>query len=73
MKVNLSHGVNSRGVNSKGCRTGTNHLMTMKGSVAEWSTHWTHNLVSWGSSLALATCWTSSRSSQVQILGKSCK
>ena len=45
MKVNLSHGVNSRGVNSKGCRTGTNHLMTMKGSVAEWSAHWTHNLV----------------------------
>ena len=45
MKVNLSHGANSRGVNSKGCRTGTNHLMTMKGNVAEWSEHWTGNLV----------------------------
>ena len=73
MKVNLSHGANLRGVNSKGCRTGTNHPMTMKGSVAEWSTHWTHNLVGWGSSLALATCWITSLSSQVQMLGKSCK
>ena len=45
MKVNLSHGANSRGVNSKEYRTGTNHPMTMKGSVAEWSEHWTGNLV----------------------------
>lgn len=45
MKVNLSHGANSRGVNSKEYRTGTNHLMTMKGNVTEWSEHWTGNLV----------------------------
>lgn len=70
MKVNLSHWANSRGVNSKECRTGTNHPMTMKGSVAEWSAHWTHNLVGWNLSLALATCWISPRSSQVHILGK---
>ena len=45
MRVNLSHGANSKGVNSKEHRTSTNHPMTMKGSVAEWSAHWTHNLV----------------------------
>ena len=43
------------------------------GSVAEWSAHWTHNLVVLGSSPALATYWNCSWSSQVQILGHDCQ
>ena len=43
------------------------------GSVTEWSERRTRNPAAPGSSPALATCWISTPSSWVQILGHTCK
>ena len=48
-------------------------VLTLGGSVAEWSARRTRNPAVPSSSPALATCWICARSSRVQILGHACK